>query len=321
MYNYLFTIIVPCYNIGQNAEKLTKMLVNKKYTNYEVIFIDDCSKDDTCGLLSLHCKAYRNFKVFKTTVNGGPGAARNLGLERATGEYIIFCDSDDFFDIRCLGNLDEFIKARKDADWIVAPYKLMRRDKELLVDDYTSVESDRVSKVSYILKGNCAPWCKVYKLSIIRANQLKFPDRMTAEDICFVVSYARYVTICYKFNAIFYEYIMNDSSLTHTDNVNMDTKTTFEVLNDIYKENFPEIEVEKFVNDHLLTMAKRMYSQNVSNRHMEEWFCKENERYPGWIYKIDFFKQPIYRKLIYLAMYWNISILIKFIMRVRNRLY
>ena len=322
MHNYLFTIIVPCYNISQNVEKLVKMLVNERYLNYEVIFVDDCSKDDTYSLLDLYCKAYKNFKVFKPVVNGGPGVARNLGIERATGEYIIFCDADDVFDIDCLEKLESFIKEHNNLDMLVAPYILERGNSELVVDEYIITKNEvNTLHVIDILRGNCAPWSKIFKKEIIQVNNIMFPSRRTGEDICFVVEYAKFISTVYKFSNTFYKYIMNENSLTHSNEINMNEETTFEVLIDNYRRFFPEIEIEKFVNDHLLTMAKRMYANEISNEQMEKWFSKENERYPGWIYEIGFSKQSIYRKLIYLAMYFNSPILIKILMGIRKRFY
>jgi len=79
-------------------------------TDFEIIVIDDCSTDDTVGCTLHFCESLANLQVITSENNGGPGSARNIGLDLAKGEWIIFLDSDDELSPYCLSSLDSFIR-------------------------------------------------------------------------------------------------------------------------------------------------------------------------------------------------------------------
>ena len=69
--------------------------MRQTFKNFEVIFIDDCSKDKTLEILQKYQESNSNFKIIRTPINSGPGFARNIGLRNALGKYVCFLDSDD----------------------------------------------------------------------------------------------------------------------------------------------------------------------------------------------------------------------------------
>jgi glycosyltransferase involved in cell wall biosynthesis len=260
-------------------------------------------------------------KIFQTPINGGPGPARNFGVQKASGKYIIFSDSDDFFDISCLKKLDKFLQENSDAEMVVSPYSVKRGEEQYKDDSYKKYKNGDEIKIADVVIGNNGPVCKVLIRELIEKNGLTFPARMTGEDAVFVVNYASYIKKAYKFDEVYYTYIMNDSSVTHTYKSSLDEPTTFEILYEVYHEKFPEIETYCFVTAHLLTKAKTMCSLGVSNKEIKKFFEKENKRYPNWINEVDYENQSTYRKLIFKAMYKNIPWLIKFVLFLRKILY
>ncbi len=316
-----FSIIVPCYNIEPNVPKLFQMLHSRDYTDYEVIFVDDGSKDSSFETMKTLKSDYANYLVFQTVQNGGPGPARNLGIEQAQGEYILFCDSDDEFDIACLPVIDEFLVLHPDADMVVFSHEIIRGGKRIKCDPCSSYADSSVVPPVDIICGNCAPWAKVYKSSIIKENQIRFPARMTGEDTCFVVNYAVYVKKVYKLNRVFYRYIMNKGSVTHTKRNDFNQKTTFELLQPIYRMYFPEIEIEMFANTHLLTKVKQMTDAKCKSSQIKAWLAIENKKYPNWIKHVNYGDQSLYRKLIYKAMYANHVFFLKSILLLRRLIY
>ena len=83
---YKFSIIVPCYNIENRVKELFDMLSTNKYDNYEVILVDDCSKDNSFEKMKALASERSDFSVYRPEKNGGPGLARNFGLQHAQGE-------------------------------------------------------------------------------------------------------------------------------------------------------------------------------------------------------------------------------------------
>ena len=88
------SVIIPVYNAEKYLCKCIESLLSQTYTNLEIILVDDGSKDDSLSICREYEKADSRVKCFHKE-NGGLSSARNYGLDRATGEYITFVDSDD----------------------------------------------------------------------------------------------------------------------------------------------------------------------------------------------------------------------------------
>lgn len=93
----LVTIITPCYNSADFVRLTINSVLEQTYTNWELIVIDDKSKDDTCNVIEEYTKQHSNIHLIKLAQNGGVANARNIGLEKANGKYIAFLDSDDIW--------------------------------------------------------------------------------------------------------------------------------------------------------------------------------------------------------------------------------
>ena len=317
----LFSIIVPCYKASARVDALIEMLSCKDYLNYEVILVDDCSPDGTYDAIKEKITGKDNFKLVQPEKNGGPGPARSFGLKFATGEYILFCDSDDIFDISCLAKIDEFLKNHPDADTVVSTHILTRGEKNVYSDMYSKYANGDRMRAEDIVTGNLAPWSKVYKREIIEQNKLEFPARMTGEDACFVINYAVYAKNVYKLAIAYYTYVMNDESITHAHREDWRMPTTFEILLPLYQEHFPSVEVQRFVESHLLTKAKIMTDAKCKNSEIKKWFKEENKRYPDWYEHTANMDRSIYRRMIYFAMHKSSPVLIKLVMLMRRILY
>ena len=316
---YKFSIIVPCYNIERNIKKFFAMLSAENYKNYEVIFVDDCSKDNSFEEMKNLAAEYSNFYVYQSEKNGGPGLARNVGLQYARGEYIIFCDSDDKFDIGVLAELEKFLIVYPEADMLVSPHTVLKQTNFTTVDMYIKYKQGSQLDKQDVVLGNLAPWGKIYKTDIIKTHQIKFPARRTGEDICFVVNYVIRCNMIYKFDVTYYGYVLSKSSITHSKS--NDFESTFDILQPLYHEYFPTLEIKMFAQNHLLTKAKYLTEHGVRLKELKLYFEEQNSRYPNWIEYVDIENQSIYRRQIYKAMYYNRPWMIKLIMFLRKIMY
>ena len=112
MKNPLVSIVVPVYNTEKYIRECLNSLIQQSYSHIEIIAVDDGSTDNSlCLLKELSAKDNR-LKVFSQS-NQGVSAARNLGLSKATGTYIMFVDADDWID---LSTIEECLQAIEDAD-------------------------------------------------------------------------------------------------------------------------------------------------------------------------------------------------------------
>lgn len=113
--DYLISIIVPVFNAGEYLKECCNSLLRQIYKNLEIIFIDDGSTDDCGRLLDMYARRDKRVKVFHKT-NGGVSSARNLGLDKATGDYILFVDADDWIKVdTCQKVIDAMIETDSDV--------------------------------------------------------------------------------------------------------------------------------------------------------------------------------------------------------------
>ncbi len=102
-----FSIIIPVYDVEEYLPNCVESILSQTFTDYEVILIDDGSTDSSGALCDQYARRHPAFQVIHQA-NKGQSAARNAGLERARGEYLLFMDSDDFYvDACCLRRISE----------------------------------------------------------------------------------------------------------------------------------------------------------------------------------------------------------------------
>ena len=100
----LISVIVPVYNAEKYIEHCIQSLLEQTYKNFELILVNDGSKDRSLELCKAFAEKDRRVKVYDRQ-NGGASAARNTGLERMEGQYVVFVDSDDYVSKSYLENL------------------------------------------------------------------------------------------------------------------------------------------------------------------------------------------------------------------------
>ena len=108
------SIIVPVYNVAEYLPQCLDSLVNQTYPNIEIICVNDGSTDNSAGVLNCYEKEHHNLIVFHQD-NNGVSSARNLGIQKATGAYVMFVDSDDWIELNtCEELLGEALKNKMD---------------------------------------------------------------------------------------------------------------------------------------------------------------------------------------------------------------
>lgn len=94
----LLSIIMPSYNCGRFVEESIRSVQSQTYQNWELIFVDDCSTDDTISIVQRIQQADKRIRLFKNVYNSGAAISRNHGLREAKGKWIAFLDSDDLWE-------------------------------------------------------------------------------------------------------------------------------------------------------------------------------------------------------------------------------
>lgn len=181
------SIIVAIYNIEDYIEKCIKSIIMQKFDDYELILVNDGSTDNSEKI----CKKYLdniNVRYFYKK-NGGLSDARNFGVERSTGEYIMFIDGDDFlYDTNCLSYINEMIK-NSDCDILqyrmayYYPNKRIVKLSELYIDDSKTNIIDILSELNRNGNMSVSACDKIVRSEIIKNKSLFFKRGIYSEDI------------------------------------------------------------------------------------------------------------------------------------------
>ena len=187
-----FSVIVPVYKVEKYLKNCVDSIIGQSYQEFELILVDDGSPD-TCGEI---CDKYGTLDTRVKVVhkeNGGLSSARNAGLDIATGKYVIFIDSDDFWDdANALEHIHNNL-IETDADVLVFPAKRYYENEDkytyiITSDVYRSkiIDKDVNASIRYMIENNiyrAAAWNKVVKKSIIDSYSMRFKNGYLSEDM------------------------------------------------------------------------------------------------------------------------------------------
>ena len=126
----LFSIIIPCYNCEKYISCCLDSIINQNYDNFEVICLDDCSTDNTCSIIKEYAKQDKHIQLIKNRINRGPGLLRNIGLKKAKGNYILFCDNDDWYEKGLFAKLSQIIIKNPNINIIEFRYNISKNEEE-----------------------------------------------------------------------------------------------------------------------------------------------------------------------------------------------
>ena len=209
------SVIIPIYKVEKVLNRCVDSVLRQTYTDYEVILVDDGSPD-RCGEI---CDAYEQEHEKVTVIhkeNGGLSDARNAGLKKAHGNYVMFLDSDDYVTDDCLEVL-----RKNDADMIIGTtvfafenkedrHQPEREDGMVLPEDYAEelpalLDERRLNYVH----------AKLYRRSVITENDLSFEDDMltSAEDTVFNFTFLKYCRSIYVSAKPVHFYVQNTTGL------------------------------------------------------------------------------------------------------------
>lgn len=206
------------YNSEKFINRAIQSLLNQTYKNFEIILVNDCSTDQTLLVCEKYIKS--NIKLFDLDKNLGVSNARNIGLQNAKGEYVLFLDSDDWLDRNTLYLLKENIK---NSDILVYGVVYNRNDKQVAqplpaIGKFSVI--DLFSMGSTLFDVSILHWVtnKVFKLSIIRKNNLLFNQTLKmGEDLDFCMKYLEKIKFINVLDEYLYYYDRtNNRSLTNS---------------------------------------------------------------------------------------------------------
>lgn len=161
-----FSIIMPVYNTEKYLEKSILSVLDQSYTDYELICIDDCSTDNSTQILSTFADNPK-IKLIHNNANKGPHCVRKTGVQNASGDYILFLDSDDWLEQNTLKILANEL-SNSDPDYIEFSYYMVSDDGRKKIWRFS--KKDKTKKITDIVssKVNFTIWNKCYNANTIK---------------------------------------------------------------------------------------------------------------------------------------------------------
>lgn len=207
------SVIVPVYNAQNYLHLCIKSILSQSFTNWELLLVDDGSKDDSKLICDEYAAKDNRIRVFHKE-NGGVSSARNLGIENAIGEWITFVDSDDYIS----SDYCQLLLDNNGEDFIISSYALFGDFNDELIIHDSSFSKEQL----YSTLGEClskphfsTPWGKLFKRSILQSSGLRFLENIdSTEDTLFVYGYLLHVRSLRQRSAITYYYRLTSGGLS-----------------------------------------------------------------------------------------------------------
>lgn len=343
----LISIIVPVYNVEKYLGKCLDSIVNQTYSNLEIICVNDGATDSSRSILEKYAAKDQRIKIIDKE-NGGLSDARNAGLGCASGEYIMFVDSDDWLDITAC---EKSIRIAEKQQVDVVMWSYIREygqvslaknifEKDMYFDKKNTYE--KIYRRFFGLYGEelahpdnadalVTVWGKLYKSELILKNHIQFVDTkmIGTEDALFNIYVFKYVQTAYFLNEYLSHYRKdNEGSLTA--NYKLDLKNQWFCLYNRMKDVIKQNDLENFFSEALYNRI----ALNVIGLGFNALGCQEGF---GKRYKIiqEFLSDTLIHKAVkqldvrYLPVHWKVffvcvkmraSLAVYFMLFVMNKL-
>jgi glycosyltransferase involved in cell wall biosynthesis len=181
------SVIIPVYNAEKYISRCLDSVVNQTYKDWEVIAIDDGSKDNSYSILSEYSFRDKRFKVSSHN-NQGPGYTRNKAIEFITGDYIVFLDSDDYIETTYFEDL-VICSSKNDSDVVFIDVIQENPDGKLIkyenMSKYKNSSKDRIIRHQMTGKLPWGGWRKAVKSRLITDNNIKYSKDAVGEEALF----------------------------------------------------------------------------------------------------------------------------------------
>lgn len=184
----VISIIIPAYNAEKYIGRCLDAIIAQTFEDFEALVIENNSLDNTAEIIKQYAEKDSRIKYFNQPIQGS-GMARNMGLDNATGKYLMFCDSDDWYDPKmCEKMLDAITEYN--VDMAICPINIpFIKDlsdtlKDSMLKAYDHIGNQFLDEKSFAL-GTCSVWNAIFKKSHADKYKIRFPEYKIAEDGAF----------------------------------------------------------------------------------------------------------------------------------------
>jgi glycosyltransferase involved in cell wall biosynthesis len=209
----LVSIIVPVYKVEKYVARCIESILAQTYNNWELLLIDDGSPDLSGNICDEFSKRNKCVRTYHKS-NGGVSSARNFGIEKATGDWIMFIDADDWIENDCIERCFKEVQLYG-LDFLQFGFYSVK-DPTLVNRSFP--ETKVLDSNSYVMSKsiNVTVWACLFNMSIINKNHIRFDTKLKlAEDQIFVFNYLRHSNRVKYLSLPLYYYFDNTSGAVH----------------------------------------------------------------------------------------------------------
>lgn len=283
------SVIIPLYNVEKYLEKCLESVINQTLEEIEIICINDGSTDNSLQILELFAQNDKRIKIINKE-NSGQGAARNIGMQHATGQYISFIDSDDWIEQDMYEKLYENA-INLNSDIVMCPIRIFDEStKEFRFDDpyynlgyfnesYETRVFNHIETEQFLFRISVTPVNKLYKSDFLDEIDAKFPENLIFEDNPFfyhIYLNARKVSLVRDF---LYTYRVNrlNSTISRSNKRYMDILEIHGLTREIFIKTNNFDTYKYYLN--IYTIDSTLYRYNQINKEFKEEFFELIKEY------------------------------------------
>lgn len=201
------SIIIPIYNAEKYLVRCLDSILAQTFTDYELLLIDDGSKDSSGKICDEYAEKYSRIRVFHKS-NGGASSARNVGLDNACGEWIAFADADDYVSPNWLSVFINIDECDLKTQGIITDKPFLKNLGLKYAFEYEG-NACGFLKRAFPIRIVGYLFCKLFRASIIKDNAIRFDESVRyLEDELFVVSYLKHCNKIVSVNKTSYYYFV-----------------------------------------------------------------------------------------------------------------
>lgn len=277
-----YSIIIPVYNAEKTIDRCLKSIVNQDFKDYEIILIDDGSRDKSLKICREWAEKDSRIKALHKE-NGGASSARNTGLDEAKGDYILFVDSDDYV---ADNYFDELEKHSADNALIVftnyweTADSLKKREINGTLNGCGLFDKVYYLILSRTVNGPCS---KIFDRSLLERNKLRFDERIpVAEDFNFCLAYLMKCKNVEIYDiSVYYNDMTNDNSLTRGSKKGL--IDVYPVVFDVAYRTIADSDYSENEKKKMFTVWDKLHTDSFGTCVMEE--IKDKDKTPTQIRK------------------------------------
>ena len=275
-----FSIIVPVYNTEKYINETLNSVLSQNYSNFEIVCVNDGSTDDSLKILNQLSNTDSRVKVIDIK-NGGPANARNVGLQNAQGDYILFLDSDDLMEQNALEKINKQIIKNHQPNLLVFSATVFNTDNipDWVTDSitaYNHVKSDKACYSSLFEEPTATPflWNKAYKNSFLKDNNISFNTTITiGEDQSFLFRVFTHAgKVVFNSDKIYkYRWQRPNSLMSSFKNKLFDTtKNHIKLVEDVFRNLYTNKTLDQSTNSLMQWAVALLYNSHLKDLKKEQ---------------------------------------------------